>query len=80
MIFDFISHKHGGIKQIIVRDNNGSDVLTTPLDLAECMIHSRHRLPTTEEISTLKQYYLTQGDAQWNPSSFSDQVVDKFYP
>jgi hypothetical protein len=22
---------------------------------------------------------LTQGDTPWNPSSFSDQVVDKFY-
>ena len=43
------------------------------------MIHFRHRLPTTEEITTLKQYCLTQGDEPWNPSSFSDQVTDKFH-
>jgi hypothetical protein len=43
------------------------------------MIHFKHRLPTPEEINSLKQYCLTQGDTPWNPSSFSDQVVDKFY-
>jgi hypothetical protein len=43
------------------------------------MIHFKHRLPTTEEINSLKQYCLTQGDTPWNPSSFSDQVADKFY-
>jgi hypothetical protein len=36
-------------------------------------------LPTTEEINSLKQYCLTQGDTPWNPSSFYDQVADKFY-
>jgi hypothetical protein len=36
-------------------------------------------LPTTEEINSLKQYSLTQGDTPWNPSSISDQVADKFY-
>jgi hypothetical protein len=43
------------------------------------MIHFKHRLPTTEEINSLKQYCLTQGDTPWNPSSFSDQVADRFY-
>jgi hypothetical protein len=43
------------------------------------MICFKHRLPTTEEIISLKQYCLTQGDTLWNPSSFSDQVADKFY-
>jgi hypothetical protein len=43
------------------------------------MIHFQHRLPTTEEINSLKQYFLTQGDTPWNPSSFSDQVADRFY-
>jgi hypothetical protein len=43
------------------------------------MIYFKHRLPTTEEINSLKQYCLTQGDTPWNPSSFSDQVADKFY-
>jgi hypothetical protein len=36
-------------------------------------------LQTTEEINSLKQYCLTQGDTPWNPSSYSDQVADKFY-
>jgi hypothetical protein len=45
------------------KDSNGSDALTTPLDLNGCMIHFRHRLPITEEIATIKHYYLTQVDA-----------------
>jgi hypothetical protein len=43
------------------------------------MIHFKHRLSTTEDINSLKQYCLTQGDTLWNPSSFSDQVAVKFY-
>jgi hypothetical protein len=31
------------------------------------------------EVNSLKQYCLTQGDTPWNPSSFSEQVADKFY-
>jgi hypothetical protein len=41
---------------MIVNDNNGSDELTIPLDLAGFMIHFRHRLPNTEEIETPTQY------------------------
>jgi hypothetical protein len=43
------------------------------------MIHFKHRLPTIEEINSLKQYFLKQEDTSWNPSSFSDQVPDKVY-
>jgi hypothetical protein len=43
------------------------------------MIHFKHRLQTTEEVNSLKQYCLTQNDIPWTPSSFSDQVADKFY-
>jgi hypothetical protein len=53
--------------------------LVVPLELAGCMINFKHRLPITEEINSLKQYCLTQGDTPWNLSSFSDQVFDKFY-
>jgi hypothetical protein len=53
--------------------------LVVPLELADCMIHLKHQLPTTEEVNSLKQYCLTQGDTPWNPSSFSDQVANKFY-
>jgi hypothetical protein len=30
--------------------------LVVPLELEGCMIHFEHRLPTTEEINSLKQY------------------------
>jgi hypothetical protein len=53
--------------------------LVVPLELAGCMILFKHRLPTTEEINSLKQYCLMQVDIPWNPSSFSYQVADKFY-
>jgi hypothetical protein len=53
--------------------------LVVPLELAGCMIHFRHQLPTTEEVNLPQQYCLTQYDTQWNLSSFSDQVTDKFY-
>jgi hypothetical protein len=43
------------------------------------MIHFRHRLISTEEISIIKQYFLTHGDAPWKLSSFSDQFANKFY-
>jgi hypothetical protein len=39
----------------------------------------KHRLPSAEEIVSLEQYCLTQGDVPWNSSSFSDQIADKFY-
>jgi hypothetical protein len=61
---------------MMIQDVGSSVVIT--LELAGCMIHFKHRLPTTEEINSPKQYCLTQGDTPWNPSSFSDQVADKF--
>jgi hypothetical protein len=54
------------------------DKLVMLLELG-CMIHFKHRYPTTEEVNSLKQYCLTQGDTPWSPSIFSDQVGDKFY-
>jgi hypothetical protein len=74
---DSICHKHGGTQKMVIQDVGSS--LVIPLELAGCMIHFKHRLPTTEEINSLKQYCLTQGDTPRNPSSFSDQVADKFY-
>jgi hypothetical protein len=58
IMIDSISHKHDAT-QMIVNDNNGSDVLTIPLNLAEFMINFRHRLPTTDEITGPKHYFLT---------------------
>jgi hypothetical protein len=54
----------------MIKENNDSDTLTIPLDLVGCMIHYRHRLPTTEEVVIQKQR---------NTSTFSDQVADKFH-
>jgi hypothetical protein len=68
IIIDSISHRHGGTQPMIVKYGNGSVALTIPLDLTRY-----------EDISTLKQQRLTQGYAPCNPSSFSDQVADKFY-
>jgi hypothetical protein len=50
-----------------------------PLELANCMIHFKSRLPNDEEVKSLKQYCLTKGESTWNPLAFSDQVVDKNY-
>jgi hypothetical protein len=62
---------------MVIQDVGSS--LVIPLELAGCMIHFKHRLPTTEEVNSLKQYCLTQGDTPRNLSSFSDQVADKCY-
>jgi hypothetical protein len=29
---------------MMIKDSNGSDILTIPLDLAGCMVHFKHRL------------------------------------
>jgi hypothetical protein len=63
---------------MVVKDSIDSDILTIPLDLAGCMVHFKHRLPTAEDMSSLKQYCLTHCDTLWNLSSFSDQMADKF--
>jgi hypothetical protein len=79
IVIDSICHRHGGTQQMIVKDSNDSNVLTIPLDLAGCMVHFKHRLPTADDMSSLQQYCLMHGDTPWNPSSFSDQMADKFY-
>jgi hypothetical protein len=61
-----------------ITDSANQDDITIPLDLAGCMVHFKHRLLTQEELTSLKHYCLTQSDTPWNPSSFSDQVADKF--
>jgi hypothetical protein len=67
---DSICHKHGGTQKMEIQDVGSSLVIL--LELEGCMIHFKHRLSTTEEINSLKQYCLKQGDTPWNPSSFSD--------
>jgi hypothetical protein len=74
---DSICHKYGGTQKMVIQDVGSS--LVVPPELAGCVIHFKHRLRTSEEINSLKQYCLTQGHTPWNPSSFSDQVADKFY-
>jgi hypothetical protein len=77
VIVDSIWHNHEGTQEIVIQVVGSS--LVVPLELAGFMFHFKHQLSTTEEISSLQQNYLTQGDTPWNPSSFSDQVADKFY-
>jgi hypothetical protein len=77
VIIGSICHKYGETQKMEIQDDGNS--LVIPLELVGCMIHFKHRLPTAEEINSLKKYCLTQGDTPWNPSSFSDQVADKFY-
>jgi hypothetical protein len=67
-LIDSDSHNNYEIQQIIVKNNNGSDALTIPLYLSGCMIKFRHRLPTTDEVETLKKYFLTKEDVPWNTS------------
>jgi hypothetical protein len=43
------------------------------------MINLKQKLLTIEEINSLKQYCLMQGDSPWNLSSFSNQVANKIY-
>jgi hypothetical protein len=52
---------------MIIKDSNDSDVLTIPLDLAGCMVHFKHRLPTVEDMSSRKPNCLTHGYTPWNP-------------
>jgi hypothetical protein len=42
-------HRHGGTKQIVIKDNNHGDSFVIPLDRAGCMVHFRHRLPTSDQ-------------------------------
>jgi hypothetical protein len=42
---DSICHKHGGTQKMVIHDVGSSFVV--PLELAGCMIHFKHRLPTT---------------------------------
>jgi hypothetical protein len=54
---DSICHKHAETQKMMIQDVGSS--LTVPLELSGCMIHFKHRLPTTEEINSLKQYCFT---------------------
>jgi hypothetical protein len=68
ILIDSVCHGHARIQQMIVKGNDENDVLTMPLDLTGCIVHFRHQLLTTEEVTSFKQYSMTQGDAPWNLS------------
>jgi hypothetical protein len=74
---DSICHNYGGTQEMVIQGVSSSFVIH--LEHAGCMIYFKHRLPTTEDINSRKQYCLTQFDTPWNRSSFSDQVADKFH-
>jgi hypothetical protein len=64
---------------LTITDGNHHDDVTIPLDLAGCIVHFKHRLPTKEDMTSLQQYCLTQGDTPWNRTTFTYQVADVFY-
>jgi hypothetical protein len=47
-----ICNKHGGTQKMMIQDVGSS--LVIPVELEGCMIYFKHRLPTTEEINSLK--------------------------
>jgi hypothetical protein len=51
---DSICHKHRGTQKMMIQDVSSS--LVVSLELSGFMIHFKHRLPTTEQINSLKQY------------------------
>jgi hypothetical protein len=57
VISDSIWHKHEGTQEIVIQVVVSS--LVIHLEPSGFMIYFKHRLPTTEEFSPLKQYYLT---------------------
>jgi hypothetical protein len=48
---DSMYHKHGGTQKMVIQ-NVGSS-LVVPLELADYIIHFKHRLSTSEEINSL---------------------------
>jgi hypothetical protein len=74
---DSIFQKNGATQKMMV--HNEDDPLVIPLECAGYMFYFKHCFTTAGEVKVLKQYCLIQGDTPWNPSSFSDQVTDKFY-
>jgi hypothetical protein len=78
ILSDSVCHGQEGCQKMVVKGNDGNDVHTVSLGLTKCMVHIRNRLPTTEEITPLMQYCLTQVDAPMHPS-FSDEAANNFY-
>jgi hypothetical protein len=72
ILIDSTCHRYGGTQKLTITDSNHHDDIIIPLKLAGCMIHFIYCLPTKEDIMSLQQYCLTQGDAPWNPSAFTD--------
>jgi hypothetical protein len=79
ILIDSTCHRHGGTQRLTINDDNQHDDVTISLELAGCKVHFKHCLPTKEDMTSLQQYFLTQGDTPWNPSTFTDQVADMFY-
>jgi hypothetical protein len=49
---------------MVIQDDD--DLLAIHLDFAGFMIQFKHQLPTTEEVNSFKQYYLTQANTPRN--------------
>jgi hypothetical protein len=61
---------------MVIQDIGSS--LVVLLELAGCMIHFKHRLPTSEEVNSLKQYWLTQCDTPRNHHHFLIKLLTSF--
>ena len=69
---DCVSLRHGGRQEMTL-----SDEVKIPLNIKNCMVNFKHRVPTSEELGLIKEdqfniLELTQ-DAPWNPKKFTDE-------
>ena len=79
VIINSTCHRHGGTQQMMIKDNSNG-TLTIPLDLVGCVVHFKHRLPTTEEITSLETILLmSRRYTMQSHHHSSDQATDKFY-
>jgi hypothetical protein len=51
-----------------------NEAVLIPLELADYMVNIKHRIPTPNEIESLKHYCSTQDDTPWNTSIFKNFV------
>ena len=69
---DCVSLRHGGKQEITL-----SEDVKIPLNIKNCMVNFKHRLPTNKELDLIKDDHfnvleLTQ-DAPWSPSKHTDE-------
>jgi hypothetical protein len=53
ILIDSTCNRHGGTQRMTISDSNHHDDVTIPLELAGCMVHFKHGLPTKEDMMSL---------------------------